>query len=333
MAEPDGVTGGSSGEQPSPPDGTSKGPDAAFLSAILAFQKAATGKNAEQAEAAAWDALRLAAERAENDPSPLMRLTRKAGECEANGDWAGAEAAYREALSSLEAAEQPVLMVKAHVDLSRLFGLLGQWDKASDCARVATAIARRTDIPWVQVLALRAEATCALARSDNADALRAATEAVELHSTDPIFELSRAQVLVLRARCFEEGGEIDAAERDLTAAKEDLFGPMSSPLFAGMQAAGASWWATTARIIARKGDLETAAEAWSSAVKLQRHVASLPQAAGPYTLEALASALQFQGEALRAIGQPDEAEKALAEARRIRSELGLPEAKENRLGD
>jgi hypothetical protein len=86
MAEPDGTTGGASGEQPSPPDGTSKGPDAAFLSAILAFQKAATGKNAKQAEPAAWDALRLAAERAENGPSPLMRLTRKAGECEANGD-------------------------------------------------------------------------------------------------------------------------------------------------------------------------------------------------------------------------------------------------------
>jgi hypothetical protein len=126
---------------------------------------------------------------------------------------------------------------------------------------------------------------------------------------------------------------MDAAERDLKAAKEDLFGPMNSPLFAGMQAAGASWWATTARIFARKGDLGAAAEAWSSAVKLQRHVASLPQAAGPSTLEALASALQFQGEALRAIGQPDETEQALAEARRIRSELGLPEAKENRLGD
>jgi hypothetical protein len=80
-----------------------------------------------------------------------------------------------------------------------------------------------------------------------------------------------------------------------------------------------------AGVRASRGDLDGACEAWAESVKIHRHVASLPQASGPHTLAALARAVRSLSDAFDNAGKREAAQANKAEARRIWSEIGLPE--------
>ena len=297
----------------------------AMMRALEAYKEGTLANNAEQVEAAALDALRIAAEEAEKNPSPELVFKMEAGDCEARGDWAEAEACYRKALSIQEATGNFGLVFKTHYDLGRLFLLVGDLEKAETCARAATAAARQTDLSAVQVMALQNQANCALRRLDYAGALEAASEAVALVEPGRLQDRRRASAWVTRARCRLAAGDLEGAGSDLAACQPILLGRDESPMFAGVHSDAAAWWEVAAGIRARHRDLAGAVEAWTQAVKGRRHVASLGHVSGPHTFAALACALRHLGEALHAAGQPEESQAALAEAQQIWREIGLPE--------
>jgi tetratricopeptide (TPR) repeat protein len=319
-----------SGENPDNPRGPaqSEGNSAsmnALLRALEAFQRGVSANNAEQVEAAALDALAVAAEEAEQNPTPALQSKQEAAEREAHGDWAGAEACYRKVLALEELTGNAGLVCKAHYDLSRLFLLIGDLDRADACARAATAAARQANVFPVLVMALENQAMCALRRSDHAGALAAASEAVTAVEPGRMHDGIRAGAWVTRARCRMASGDLAGAESDLAACKPILLDHKISPIFAGFHSRAAGWWEVTAESRTRNGDVRDACEAWAEAAKCRRHVASLPQVSGPYTLAALARALRRLGEGFEAAGKPEESKATMAEALRIWCELGLPE--------
>jgi len=296
-----------------------------FRQAIEDFQEGAETKNAQQMEAAAVRALAVAADLAEKNPTPDLALKLEAGECETRGDWAGAENRYRQVLAFVEAEGNAGRISKAHYDLSRLFLLLGDLDKAETSVKAAIAAARLARIFPLLVMALDLQAACALRRSNCAAALESVSEALAAIEPGPIYEGIRAGSLVTRARCRMSSGDWAGAERDLVASKLLLLNSTVSPLLAGSHGRVAQWWEATAENRAHKGDLEGACEAWDQAVKSRRHVASLAHVSGPYTLAALADALSNHGHALEATGNAEAAKAMLEEAKRIRSDRSLPE--------
>jgi tetratricopeptide (TPR) repeat protein len=217
------------------------------------------------------------------------------------------------------------LIFKAHYDLSHLFLLLGDIERADQAAQAAIVAARKADVFPVLMMALETRAICALRRSDYAGALERASEAVAVIEPGNMYDGMRAGALVSRARCRLASGDLEGGERDLATCKPVLIDRAVSPILAGWHGKAAAWWEVTAGIHAQQGNLVRAGEAWAEAVKGRRHVASLPQVAGPYTLAALARSLRGQGEALGAAGKSEEGEIALAEAQNIWRELGLPE--------
>ena len=313
-------------DTPSPPEPE---PNSAsmdkFMRGLDAFQKSVSARNAEQVEAAALDILAAAAEHAEQNPTPQLTLRLAAGECEARGDWAGAEACYRKVLALEEATGNCSLISNTHLDLSNLFRLIGDLEQADACVRAATVAARQSGVFPLLVMVLVNQVSFALARSDVATALEAASEAVAAVEAGPGYDGLRASALVARARCRMAAGDWSGGESDLAASQPILLDPHVSPVFAGAHSRAAGWWEVTAGARAHRGNLAGACQAWAEAVQIRRHVASLGHVAGPYTLAALARALRGSGEALEAAGNSEDARAALAEARRIRCELGLQE--------
>jgi tetratricopeptide (TPR) repeat protein len=295
-----------------------------FLRALDAYQQGMSDDNPEQVEAAAINALQLAMEEAEKNPTPALVLGMEAGECEARGDWAGAEACYRKVLALQDATGNFGLIFKAHYDLSRLFLLLGDLDRADLAAGAATSAARQANMFPVLMTALENQAYCALRRADYVRAIKAASEAVEIVEPGSTYTGLLAGALVIRARCRLASGDLKGASQDLATARPTLIDRDLSPILAGSYGRSAAWWEATAGIHAQQGDLVGACEAWAEAVKRRRHVASLAHVSGPYTLAALARSLQDLGGALEATAKSEESRAALSEAQNIWRELGLP---------
>src|SRR4051812_24969962 len=149
-----------------------------FTSAIEDCQKAMSGDNQEQIEASSFRLLMLAAEEAEKNPTPSLTLKKEASECEGRGDWAGAEAKRREVLALEQASGNAGLICGANRDLSNLFLLRGDLEKAAEFGRAATAAAQQSDISSLQAMALQEEAICALRMTDHPGALKAVSAAL-----------------------------------------------------------------------------------------------------------------------------------------------------------
>ena len=294
------------------------------MRALGAFQQANSTGNVEQAEAAALEAMQLAAEEAEKNPPPERALQEAVSQCEVQGDWAGAEAGYRQLLALQVAAGNCGLIFQAQHSLTRFYLLLGELDQAEACAPAATAAARQADLFPLLVIALESEASCALRRADLDQALAKAQEIVTIMEPGPANDFLRAGALVLRALCRTALGDATGAEQDLEASKPTLLHREISPLFAGQLSKVASWWEATAAACALRNDLAGAADALEKAVELRRHIATLPQVSGPYARAALARSLRRWGKALADAGRPEEGHAATAEAERLWSELGLP---------
>jgi tetratricopeptide (TPR) repeat protein len=308
--------------QPNKPE-PSPAPDDAFIRAITAYGAAAEQGNAEQAESAALEAFMLAAQRAEKNPSPDLELMKEATACEERGDWPGAESRYRQLVALAEASAGLPQLCQANLKLCQLLLLLERFGPAGEYAAAASAAARRADISSLQVVALETQATCALRRSDLAGALQAATEAVGLVEAGRQHDHLRAGAWVSRARCLVALGDETGAERELASSKPILLEREISPFFAGVHSKVAGWLEVAGSLCALRGEVDASVENWSRAVERRRHVASLPQVAGPHTLSSLARTLVGLAKALEAAGRPVEAKGAFDEARNIRHEIGI----------
>jgi hypothetical protein len=77
---------------------------------------------------------------------------------------------------------------------------------------------------------LEQQAGCALARSNFAAALDAASEAVAAIEPGRVFDKLRAGAWVARARCRMACGDWSGGESDLAASQALLFGSNTSPI-------------------------------------------------------------------------------------------------------
>jgi tetratricopeptide (TPR) repeat protein len=101
-----------------------------FQKIIENYSKAVEADNPEDAQAAAMEALMFAAAEAEANPSPHLIQMEEAANCEAKGDWAGAEAAHKRVIEMQRASGPEGAVMKAQMDLSRFYVLLGRLDEA-----------------------------------------------------------------------------------------------------------------------------------------------------------------------------------------------------------
>jgi len=121
---------------------------------------------------------RWLAEHVEDNPEFNCSWFEVALQCEENGDWEGAEAAYRE-IVALKGNDW-----KALSDLSGFFDMLGRKDEAIDYARRATEVARGNGIDVLLATALRWEAAMYLEMCDLAAAEMLVAEMFEVLERD-----------------------------------------------------------------------------------------------------------------------------------------------------
>lgn len=306
------------------PDSTKPEEAARFAGLIGIYEDALRENRTEDAENAMLEILELAAEWADNDHSPEIRLKEEATHCENRGDWEGAEAAYRRMVALADAGPHPLQQCRDRYELAVFLTLVGRNEEALREAQVAAAFARQVDLRPLIAMALECVANCALAVGRIEEARRAAEESLTCLGTDPLFSLQRARGLILRARCAVASNVETAAESDLDEAWQILAPLSNSWIMAAGRGGLAAWWSCTARLRQRQGDREGAEAAAGAAVERWRRLGGLPHLEGVYVRNALAQSLHFHGQTLADAGLPYQAEEAFAESRDIRKALRLP---------
>jgi len=297
--------------------------DKKFQELVMTAGEAANAGKDEEAEQAAYTMLMMAGAKAMKSPSPQLQLANKASACESAGDWAEAEATYRELLALHERSGSPVQCAKPHCDLSRVLRFLGRLDEAWSHARAACECARPADLSPLTVMMLENETLCALERKDFSRALADAEEALQLLKPERMQNGIRMRTLTLRAWCRVESGDLKGAAMDLEAAEE-----LQSDLpFSGMGGAvslRARWWETRAELSSRQGDLTKALQNLTEAMALRREAADGCCSRGPYALVALARGLERFAEISKQLGDVAGGKEAIREAESLRRQAHLP---------
>ena len=260
-----------------------------FEESIKSYADAVQAGDDNAAAQAAMAALALAGMEAMTSPTPDILLLERAAECEARQDWAGAEAAYREVLALKAVAENPRYLVKPHLNLSKLFRLVGRKDEAWAEACTATGLARGADMFTLLTMALDNEASCALDRADLDGAMAAAVEALEIIEPGKIFDTMRARSLTRRAECLLARNEPDPAEQDLKRSWELLHS--RAPLGIGSIVVLAHWWEVQGQLHLCRRAIAEARTALTEAAQYRRQVLESGESPNPY---AAASLLRVQ---------------------------------------
>lgn len=306
-------------EQPVPSDSAS---DSQFMKqfdeVIGSYAEAATAGRDADAIAAGMRALIMAAEEQAKNPSPDVLLMIEADDLESRGDWGAAESTRRKVLALAESSENPGMIAKAQMDLSRLLRAVGRGDEAWQFACAASVSARRKKCFPLLVTALLNEASCALERKDLAKALAAASEAVQVVEPGKLYDHERARALTNRARCLVAQGDTAAAQLDLAAAWELLQARSGSWMLAGIRWTLAQWWEVKGQLEEWLGNYLSGKEAITTAMELLR------QSEGPHALLAMVRMLEKFADVSRAVGDPAAAEQSLSVAKSIRKGLLLP---------
>src|SRR5262249_48028372 len=133
-----------------------------FLALAQKSYDADEGSRTLDAELAALNVASLAAQQAQEHPSPDLFLRLEAQRCEEQADWEGAHGAYQKELGRALAAGDMAALFRAHDELSRLFHLLGEDTSALEHARRGAAAARQADSPSLLAAALEGHARCAV---------------------------------------------------------------------------------------------------------------------------------------------------------------------------
>ncbi|PWU14707.1 MAG: hypothetical protein C5B50_16795 [Verrucomicrobia bacterium] len=257
---------------------------------VKAYAKAVEAGDDDAAEQAAMAALVQAGMEALANPTPEILLRQEAERCERSLDWAGTEVAYRKVLALNEAENNSRMMVKPHMDLSRLFRLIGRQDAAWTHACTASELGRRADMFPLLAMALDNEAACALERGDAQRALAAASEALNCMEPGRIFDLMRARALTRRAESFLAGNCSEPAEQDLSQSWELLHSRKQFGI--GSAAALAHWWEVRAQLHLAKQNSAEASRAFAEAITYRKQILESREFPSPYAAAAL---LRVQG--------------------------------------
>jgi hypothetical protein len=290
-----------------------------FEQVIGSWAEATSAGEAESAQAAAMEALSMAAEEELRNPSPDVQLMNEADALESKGDWPAAEALRQKLLALKEPSGNIGMITKAQMDLSGLLRLLGRLDEAWEFACAATVTARQWPKTFaLLVIALSNKVSCALERGDSANALAAAAEAVQVIEPGKLHDNLRARALTARAKCLLAQSDANGAGLDLDSAWELLEANSTSRMLPGIVAALANWWEAKSKLEEQLGNHFRAREAITLAIEYRRQFET------PYARLALARALEKLGEFSRAAGDKEAEERQMSEAKSIREGLHLP---------
>jgi tetratricopeptide (TPR) repeat protein len=292
-----------------------------FEQVIKSFAEASEAGQTDQATQAALTALMMAAAEAERNPTPDLKMAQEAQECESAGDWAGAEAAYRQRLALKDASEHSGVRAKSQMDLSQFLRLVGRLDEAWDLAKSASEAARETQLSPLIAMTVENQGACALARGDTQEALRAASEVLGVLEPSRLSAHMRARALIHRAECLLACEDIQGAEADLKASKE-LLEQVNRGL-PGPTAAMAKWWEVRAKVDLAGENLEKAEEALSEAITYRQRGIEMHGATNPYAAAALARVLELLREVAERQGDSVAALDAGLQAKHLREQAHL----------
>jgi tetratricopeptide (TPR) repeat protein len=296
-------------------------PDPQFMTkleeVIGSFAEATNAGRDQDANAAAMQALAMAAAEQLRNPSPEVLLMDEADDLESKGDWPAAEAVRRKVLALEESSGHSGKIAGAQMKLGKLLRIVGRDDEAWQFVCAATASARRAKIFPLLVTALLGEAFCALDRGDSARALTAAAEAVQVVGPGRLHDHERARALTARARCRLAQGDLTGAQSDLASGWDLLLAHSGSWMLPGIMQTLAMWWEVKGRLEERLGNFSCASEATTTAIELYR------QRGDPHALLALARSLEKLGEIAREAGDLAAEQESLSEANSIRCGLHL----------
>jgi tetratricopeptide (TPR) repeat protein len=256
---------------------------------------------------------------------PLLVYGMEARRREAEGDWPGAEAAYRKILSASDKPLDPDRAPSAHAGLSQLYAFLGNDAGALREAEIALEIARCQENTIILVQALARVSECRIRTGAVEGALAAAEEMMQCVPDGKVYECLRGSALIHRAACSLRASDVERAEHDLEDAWKLICLFENAAVLSGAQAVLAGWWALTADICLQRGDCLRAVSARRRQVEYTRRMVTAPLMDGPYIRVVLADALHQLGEALIAAGDPLRANEAFAEEQSIRHVLMQPE--------
>lgn len=264
----------------------------------------------------------LLEEMIEEGPPVEVLIGLEACACKENGDWAGAEAAYRKLLEMQLASNSPFGIEHwAYSELAGLKALLDEHETAYELAQAATAAARRSNLELTVSITLVGEVWALVPLGRFIEAEAAADEAVQILGDGKQYDAGRGQALVARAYCRFELENHEAAAIDLDNAWKCLAPYSVVKDAAGIQSTLATYWWIKATMQAAGGDWASASVAWSNAIAHRRSVAGQ---CGVNAQHALAKTLwRFANTAIQA-GDNSQAEAALAECRSIRERIHLP---------
>ncbi|MFM8419984.1 MAG: hypothetical protein ACKOEQ_07670 [Verrucomicrobiota bacterium] len=255
------------------------------------------------------------------DPSKYARapdgIRERAWACQARGDVAGAEAAWREVIALEEQTGEARFIAKAHLDMGTFLMQTDQDDRALAHSEGVVAAARRTDLEILVWHALEQRTCCALRLGRFRLALETAEEGVRTTAGNELLARNHAWARILRAACRVELGEHAQALEDLEASRSVAAENPVAIVLPGLCWWLTRWWEVTARVRLHQQDVAGSREACETVVGLRRRLFEGSHGSWRH----LVSALRQQAEVLRIDGQPDEAAAAEAEAGRIEMEF------------
>jgi tetratricopeptide (TPR) repeat protein len=297
-------------------------PDEIVVKLWNRYQEAVAKESFNEADDTIQAILDQAVEWCEDDDSADWALSLTACNCEENGDWLGAERAYREML--LLPDRDAMIEHTAHEKLAALYGNLNREAESLIESELQVAAARDTDSPVLLATSLLRHARKLLQAGRIADAETPVTESLEIVGGDAMCGQIRASALTTRAACAIERGVLESAVTDLADAYR-LLEPQSSMVFAaGVQADLVRWWLATAKLRSAQGQQEQSLASWDEALSLAQQTAALPHVDSVYGAKSVASVLGGYSEALAEAGRAEEARSKLAEAKEILQRVGLP---------
>jgi tetratricopeptide (TPR) repeat protein len=278
----------------------------------------------------AEDAMRAmtayAMEQARNWHSPQSDYLQEAADCQERADWDGARDAFERAIA---VANRPAMEYYARAKLVAHYTLVGDVTEALEEARRSRDAANREEIRLVRWMGLYDHANAA--RDAGAlDEARASSDAClaivkDIMSEGQPLPHHMMRTRVLRAHVAMDGGDFDAARRELSAVPAPVPDTSRRDL-AGISAAEARWWAASALLRRHAGDTDGAVEACRQAVALRRAIVESTWSDEPVTRRIFALTLERLSETLSAAGRLSEAVECGAEGRAILSALQLPPA-------
>jgi tetratricopeptide (TPR) repeat protein len=186
-----------------------------------------------------------------------------AEDCEREGDWEGAIAAYDKVLAAADSHP-----FSPHANIGVILSLLGRHEEALERYRLAVKQLATEEVPIFYRVALADEACQLLSMGRARAAQRVVEAAIRTFEEETEDGLGLARTVTLRACCALERKDLTTALEALNAAwsmLEDL--QQVYPGGSGVHHTAALWWRAEAKRRQLAGETATEIEAWEQAVK------------------------------------------------------------------